>query len=265
MAKSLSRICAALITACVLFSSGSALADARYGFAAKCRLWSELLPVSFQHDPKDNEPHTYNVIWINGEGISGLDADYSLFQLNNGVSNFPANVGSGRDTPQCTKTYNGCAYEDWGSVGKGISGYDSLKSEFPSETVKVASGSLPQYDGSLQWIYIPVRKLKVLRIELFTPWVSGATHAASKSYNQPLYFEYRATGNGSELKLKSWGSTSDITSAVGLPDVFNPVDVVGIQAWTDEHNNHDWSGLDPGAGVVYLTEEQKKSVPGSCR
>ena len=264
MAKSFSRICAAWITACTLFSSGSALADAKYGFAARCDLWSTLLPISFQHDVNDNEHHVYNIIWIDGEGVSGLESYYSLYRHHSGASTWPNGIASGKDTPQCTGTYNACAYEDWGSVGKGISAYDSLKREFPSETINVTSGNLARTSDAL-WLYLPVRKFKLLRVELFTPYTSGPGNKASQTYNEPLSFEYRATGNGSELKLQSWGSTSDITSSVKLPNVFNPTETAEIQVWTDEHNNHDWSGLDPAVTVDSFTTEQMKLVPESCR
>ncbi len=268
MRKYMTKAAAALMATAMFLCATDALAGGVYGFGSrssgqKCDLWTLPFPVAFQK-PTKNERYDYdvNVIWVDDDSVRGMDKYYNLYRTPDGKSTWTNSprVMNGQSTLYCEKS-NQCTI-DGGSVGKGISAYDNLVQEFSKDSVHVYAFS-PNSNGDYTWLYLPVHKVKVLRVEYFTPY-DGAERTGLKSFVEPLYFEYRATGNGSEMKLNGWGSTSVNTGSVKLPDTFDPVLSSDIQVSIIRDGSVS-SDDSPKVVIHSLDNSQLAIVPGTCK
>ncbi|MEB4676971.1 hypothetical protein MXL54_19635 [Enterobacteriaceae bacterium G50] len=248
------------------FSSASS-ADGKYGFApggiSQCSMWTLLFPISFQI-PNDDIPVKFNVIYVEGDGIKGMDEYYDFYKTPYGQSAWPVNpvTSTGDDTPVCTKV-NECYNYGPGGVGYGQSDYNNIHAKYGDAT-KVMT-NVPNADTSLTWFYIPVRKLKLLRVELFTPYTG--TVAVHQGYVEPVSFEYTATGNSDELRLTDMKSTADNSSFIILPTTFRPTHTLDIQVWLTKTGDTAYQGLTPQAHIdqIQSNDARLQQIPENCK
>ncbi len=252
------------VTAALLTSSGSLATSATYGFgggAGACSFWNMLLPITIQQPNDEPAEYQFNVMWVADDGVTGMDEYYDFFTTPYGQDGWPAGVAVGTDTPFCIGDTE-CVTPGIGYVGGGISAYKTLLQEF-GDKLKVESGQ-PWGDGRLYWIYLPVRKLKMLRIEVFNPYQGGV--GVHKGFVEPISFEYRPSGNGkSQLKKVDQKSTAKNQSFISLPDLFDPVKTSDIQVWFQRTDKAlALQGITPKAHIDPLTAEQQKRIPAGC-
>lgn len=264
MRKYKSKTRVALVAAAMLFCTADSLAGGTYGFGNSkgCDLWRLPFPISLQQPGNERQDYDVNLIWIDDDSVSGMDKYYDFYQDHNGRSSWPSSpIGAiGGSKPYCTGSTE-CVTSGHGSVGKGISAYDNLVNEFSKDAVNVYKFR-PNGAGNLTWLYLPTHKVKLLRIEVFTPYTGYV--GSLVGYEEPIYFEYRATGNGSEMKLKEWGSTADKQNYIDLPETFDPVLVSDIQVWFTRYGRYD-PAIYPKTAIHSLSDEQIARVPGSCK
>lgn len=269
MNKTSTNIIAAFITACAALTSFNGIAAQKFGFgtvtkggAGACPLWAMLYPISIQQ-PEDEPARYYvNFIWVESNSYKGIDEYPDFFTTPYNQDAWPKGANIMRDGGQayCVGD-DDCTSADISELNKGISAYNNLKAEFPDQHVSVVR-TRPDSKGELVWYYLPLRRVDVLRIEVFTSLNVGMFN----QYVEPIYFEYRATGKGSELKLKEWGSTSDNKSYISLPDTFDPILTSDIQVWfTRTSNDSPTSGITPKAHIDALTSAQIDRVPSGCK
>ncbi|MBJ8366378.1 MULTISPECIES: hypothetical protein [Citrobacter] len=263
----------ALLLGALFLASVTAQGAQKYGLSDSlqyCELWDTFFPLSFQV-PSSNWVSNYskpelNIIYISAGKRKHVDDYIDLYTINN-QSVWPSRLISGRDSAFCQND-GGCVAKGKGSVGKGISAYKDLVAEFPDDDVKIFSGS-PYYDGTLSWISLPVRYLKLLRVEFFTPY-SGPVGVFTDSYNpyvEPLYFEYRATGNKDEMQLTAVGGTAAGANfnGVNLPDKIRLTSLAALQVWLSSSTGDPWKTLLPYAHTVDMTTSQKALIPDNCK
>lgn len=207
-----SKCCAAFIAA-ALFVSTDVLADAVYGFGShqQCRGLEMPFPIGIQQPGNSEAEHYFNVIWVDDTN-TGLDKYESLYINGNGVKSWFPNISPSTyvypDDIHCTGGLDysvdrsGCVWPAFADYDHGVSAFKLLQDEFGAKNVKVIKGQ-PDSSGKLTWVYLPVRKVKLLRIEWFTSTqpTKNPDDSMGNGSPEPLFFEYRATGNGDELKL----------------------------------------------------------------
>lgn len=267
----------AMFSACSLTAHGGE----NYGFSSSifpCSLWSTFFPISFQVPSDDLTRNfvrpVYNIIYITDDKIKGMDDFYDLYNVK-GKYVWPTTptLTNGRKTPVCRKVGD-CVIKGYGGVGSGVSAYYDIVSEFPSETVKVHSDSAYS-DGSISWVFLPMRKLKLLRIEYFTPYTEDTyvplpyRNSESKKYTEPLFFEYRATGNGDEMMLRESGGTTYGANFnnVKLPQYIRLTHLSAIQIWlnTKDSDGDPWRRIYPSTTTVNFTDSQSALIPANCQ
>lgn len=241
-----------------------------YGFAQpKCSLWSTFFPISFQVDSdmsvfEDAERAGFNIFYITGGDLQNMDDYYDLYTISGGHvwNNTSPWLINGKDAVMC-KGSSDCVKSGTGSIGKGISAYNSLKAEFPNETIKVASDR-PYSNGDIDWYYIPTRRLKLLRVEFFTP--NKGVISGTGKYVEPIFFEYRETGNGDEMKLYEMGGTARGAdfSHVKLPETLKLTALSAIQIWMSTGSGKMFENVIPYGKVVPFTQSQLNMVPENC-
>lgn len=257
------KVCTAFVAVVSLLVSTNVLAKATYGFGsagAGCSLWTMLFPISFQQPNNDMAAYFYNIIWIDDDSIKGMDEYYDFYQTMYNQSAWPSAVATGTDTPKCSGATE-CPVLDSKLAPKGYvtSAYDAIKQKYPSDTVKISTGQ-PIGSGGLTWRYLPVRKLKLLRIEVFIHQTQYSP--AVKTFVEPIYFEYRSTGNGTELKLaEQVPNTADII----LPETFSPVLTSDIQVWFQRTGLDNFTDIASKAHIDPLSTTQIERVPESCK
>lgn len=245
-------------------------ASSKYGLAFSikpCPLWQIFFPLSFQV-PDDKETRNaspqFNIIYIAGDTVKHMDDYYDLYLPGN-VRVWPQSpfLLNGKDTAICLSSGQ-CVTSGYGSVGKGISAYNNILAEFPDDKVKVLSSSA-YGDGDITWFFLPLRKLKLLRIEYFTPYTGR--ESVHFGYVEPLFFEYRATGNGDEMQLKGKGGTArgGDYSRVKLPDKIKLTALSAIQIWLEREGDAAYQDLLPAAHTVNFTQQQLALVPANCQ
>lgn len=270
-----------LLTALTL-SSLTAQSSENYGFSAgiwPCPLWSTFFPISFQV-PSDDATKNYvkpifNIIYISDSNIKTMDDFYDIYNVK-GNAVWPSNswpyVANGRSQVVC-RNDGECVTKGYGQVGRGISAYNNIKAEFPGETINVSSGSAFG-NGDITWFELATRKLKLLRVEYFTPYTDGSNlppmlrNSDNKKYTEPLFFEYRATGNGDEMKIKESGGTAYGVNYndLNLPEYIKLTRLSAIQVWLNaSSNNNLWQRIYPGAGMVSFTDNQTALIPANCQ
>jgi len=258
----------AFISIMIMSFSMNVLAGAIYKFGTPCTFDTMLFPISFQHssDSDDLMDFYYNIIWIDGTNNQGIDSYYNFFiPPYNNQNGWPAGVGSGKDTPKCTGTTpsTACANTKYAKKNHGVSAYDFLKSEFGENSLKVMSGKITATGNSLNWLYLPVRRVKLLRIEVFTP-PEIRTISTTDFSPEPLYFEYRGDG---ELTLKESGTTTHYANknmpSVYLPQTFSPVLSQDIQIWFG--NIESYNEVEPRAHIDPLTSSMLNQIPAGCK
>lgn len=245
-------------------------ASSKYGFAFSikpCPLWTTFFPLSFQvPDDKGtrNASPQFNIIYISGDTVKHMDDYYDLYLPGN-VRVWPERpfLINGKDTAICLSSGQ-CVTSGYGSVGKGISAYNNIVAEFPDDKVKVLSDSA-YGNGDITWIFLPLRKLKLLRIEYFTPYTGR--ESIHFGYVEPLFFEYRSTGNGDEMQLKSKGGTArgGDYSRVKLPEKIKFTSLSAIQIWLEREGGAAYQDLLPAAATVNFTQQQLALVPENCQ
>ncbi|WP_148677738.1 hypothetical protein [Klebsiella sp. RIT-PI-d] len=253
----------------VLDAHGAAI----YGFAQpKCSLWSTFFPVSFQVSSDmavipglvDAETAGFNIFYITGGDFHNMDDYYDLYTINGGHvwNNTSPWLINGRNAVMC-KGSSDCVKSGTGSIGKGISAYNSLKAEFPDENIKVASDR-PYSNGDIDWYYIPTRRLKLLRVEFFTP--NKGSMPGTSQYVEPIFFEYRETGNGDEMKLYEMGGTARGAdfSHVKLPETIKLTTLSAMQIWMSTASGKPYENVMPYGKVVPFTDSQIAMVPKGC-
>ncbi|HHK9551815.1 hypothetical protein VB265_13170 [Enterobacter sichuanensis] len=271
-----------LLLAALTLSSLTAQSAEKYGFSAgirPCPLWSTFFPISFMV-PGDNLTESYvkpifNVIYISDSNLKTMDDFFDIYNIN-GSNIWPSNswpyVGNGRDKAVCQNDGD-CVTKGYGQVGRGISAYKKIKTEFPGETVKVMS-STAYGDGDITWFELATRKLKLLRVEYFTPYTGDGNlplvlrNSDNEKYTEPLFFEYRATGNGDEMKLEETGGTA---YGVNYDNLNLPVYIkltrlsaIHVQLHKKSSNNNPWQRIYPSVGMVSFTDKLTALVPASC-
>lgn len=267
------------ILLCALaLTSGIAHADPKYGFSDSirpCALWDTFFPISFQVPSdvsiKNYSKPVFNIMYIAAGNFQHMNDFADLYKVGNSSDRvWPTNpyVISGDDSAICQDS-GACVTKGYGAVGKGISAYKNLAAEFPNDNIVVLSDS-PYYNGDAAWYYLPTRYVKLLRIELFTPY-TGPVQYFSADYNEhvePLYFEYRETGNKDELQLVASGGTvsSANFSGVKLPNKIRLTALSGVQIWLGTTSAADpWDRLIPYARTVDFTNSQMAIVPANCK
>lgn len=262
MKKYFSKIIVLTLAAGAWCCSSSVLAGNGYGFGSLsggCSFWSTLFPISFNRTA-DGAAKSYsaNIIWVSDDFIKGMD-DYADFYSS---SAWPSAIPKGDDQPVCAAS--ACTVSPYNVVGTGLSAYNDIKKEFPNEKVKVKSFALLATSNGT-WVDMPVRKYKLLRLEVFIPYTTWDMAAGDSAYSEPLYFEYRATGNGSEMQLKEWGSTAELKSNITLPDKFNPVLSSQIDVWFNFTDKKNIKAIYPTVKVRSLSDTQLARVPAACK
>lgn len=256
-----------------VFSTPQAFSAEKYGLGdilRICPLWSTPFPVGFRMpEPsllaKFELDMAVNLIYISADNTADID-DYTNLYYVDGVETWPG-ILKGNATAAC-KTSSACQKSSSGTVGKGVSAYDSLAAEFAGEDLRVAQKSIDPTDKSpFTWFYLPVRKYKLLRIEVFVPnqLDDGVGHS------EPFFVEYRATGNRDELQRVSMGGTAAGANfnGVNLPETLRLTQNSGLEIWlnhsTSSNPTDDVSDLLPYAKVFPFRSEQLASLPESCR
>lgn len=232
-----------------------------------CSLWSTffplgfraLLPSSFTELATNAE---INIIYINAD-VNGMDDYIDLYSVN-GSTVWPETpwLLKGNSKPACTGASE-CQNRS-ATVGNGVSAYASLKSEFPNEKIKVSQQTIKSSNSSNStWFFLPTRKFKLLRIEFFMP----NNFNDGDYYSEPLYVEYRETGNRNELKRVAMGGTAAGAdfNRVNLPEILNLSTTQGIEMWLVRENNKPYSGLLPAAMAYPLTGSMSSIVPDNCK
>ncbi|HAT8012160.1 hypothetical protein [Citrobacter rodentium] len=274
-----SQIC---LLAVLSFCSLSAKSSQNYGFSAgvkPCSLWDTFFPISFQV-PSDKLTRDYvrpifNIIYITDSNLKHMDDFYDIYKINGkGDAIWPTTpfLATGSDTAYC-RNDGDCVTKGYGALGKGISAYNEIKKDFPGETVKVLSDSA-YGNGDISWLFLPTRKLKLLRVEYFTPYKDDdgtilitLKNKENNKYTEPLFFEYRATGNGDEMELEESGGTAAGANFndVKLPQFIRPTQLSAIQVWLDTTSGGTpWSSIYPNVRVRPFTDEQMALIPVNC-
>lgn len=263
----------ALLLSALFLASVTAQGAQKYGLSDSlqyCELRDTFFPLSFQV-PSADWVSTYarpkfNVIYISAGKRKHVDDYTDLYNIKNQFV-WPSHLMSGLDTAFCQNSGN-CVTKGKGSVGQGISAYKDLVAEFPDDDVKVLANA-PSYEGDLTWYSLPIRYLKLLRVEFFTPY-SGPVGVFTQSYNQyvePLYFEYRATGNKDEMQLTAVGGTAAGANfnGVNLPEKIRLTSYAAIQVWLSSSTGDPWKTLLPYAHTVDMSDSQKALIPDNCK
>ncbi|WP_434132412.1 hypothetical protein [Enterobacter cloacae] len=274
-----------LLLAALFLAVQSVHGAQKYGFSAglkRCALWDTFFPISFQIPKMDtmrfHPVPVFNVIYIAGDNTQHMDNFYDLYKLGgiNGPRVWPEKpyLANGKSLPKC-RSDGECIESGKGSVGKGISAYDEIlgAEDFKNDTKKVLSDG-PYTGGDILWQFLPTRKLKLLRVEFFTPsrgtFISVSGPISDNGYVEPLFFEYRAIGNGDEMELKKVGGTAagNNFNGVKLPNKIKLTSLSAIQVWLGgkgKDPNHLWEDLIPYAQVVSFDEKQMAQVPKNCQ
>ncbi|HCD7428057.1 MULTISPECIES: hypothetical protein [Citrobacter] len=257
----------------LIFSAPQAFSANKYGFGSvlrMCPFWSTPFPVGFRMPAPGLKTYVLdmevNLIYISADNTADIDDYVNLYNVN-GVETWPGTgILKGNATAAC-KTSSACQKSSSGTVGKGVSAYDSLAAEFTGEDIRVAQKSIsPSSSSSFTWFYLPVRKYKLLRIEVFVPnqLDNGVGHS------EPFFVEYRAAGNKDELQLVSMGGTAAAGNfnGVNLPDTLRLTQNSGLQIWLNHSTStpaDDVSDLLPYAKVFPFQSTQLASLPESCQ
>ncbi|MCM7885064.1 hypothetical protein [Enterobacter sichuanensis] len=266
-----------LLLVALFFAGGAAQGAEKYGFSAglkRCALWDTFFPISFQIPDLQNARFApkpvFNVIYIAGDDTQHMDDFFDLYSVG-GKPVWPMTplLADGRSQPKCRKNGD-CIESGKGGVGKGVSAYDSIVSEaaLKNDAKKVLADS-PYTGGGILWLYLPTRKLKLLRVEFFTPSRGTYGPISDKGYVEPLFFEYRATGKHDEMELTAMGGTAagNNFNGVNLPPKIKLTWLSAIQIWLQRDGNSGnlWQDLIPYTNMVYFNETQMAQVPSNCQ
>ncbi|MBE3514034.1 hypothetical protein [Enterobacter cloacae complex sp. I2] len=272
MKRTSAKVLTVFVTVLLSLVSANVAAEQKFGFGTRqgsCSLWLMPFPISLKRSYY-NVPgwkYDFNVIWIDDTGNKGLDNYVDLY-TSAGNSTWIKDILNGSDKPICTKTDgSGCVQAKFAAVGHGVSAYDQIKKEYSGDKVKVFSGSMDE-NGDYYWIYyLPVRKVKLLRVEIFTPFTGGKEIDESV---EPLFFEYRKTGAGDELHLTSSGSTAPKNSGIVLPDTISLTKTISeINVWVEDpyvsEAPNAWDNVKPGTSFISTSAAQVAAIPEACQ
>lgn len=251
----------------------SSRAASKYGFGDvlnTCDLWPTFFPIGFRKPSVPglkayNIDAKFNVFYIAADDVQGMDDYIDLYNVSGSPLVWPTEpwLFKGNATPVCTGASE-CQNKK-STVGKGVSAYANLKAEFASEKLKVAQVTVsPTSTTNSDWAFIPVRHLKLLRVEVFLPnqFNIGA------NYSEPLYVEYRVTDNKNILKRVDMGGTSagGNFSNINLPETINLSDYSGMEFWLiNTDSAKPIEGLIPAAKAHKLTGDNLSLVPENCK
>lgn len=290
------------VTAIILMLTGAlstiaSAASGKYGFSSSggtssCSFAETPFPLSFKYTQGgSSEVFMYFNIFYVHDDVSGM-ADYVDFYTSSvaGQIYWPTTpiFAKGLDTPLCTMDdlNNNGKYDDkdgaysercstyvTGSgnkdayINKGVSDYDRVKGMYPGAgELKIAADIAPTNDARYKML-IDVRKIKYLRIEVFTPYTG--TVAMHKGYVEPAYFEYTKDGNN-WLKRTAYGTTASYISPEQykemLPERINLNLLSDIQVDLDSYGGStNFSSKVPNISFVALSSDQQSQLPDSCK
>lgn len=238
----------------------------KYGFGdvlGACSLWQTFFPLGFRkaNTSLSNINAEVNIFYVTMDGIKGMDDYVDLYSVQ-GTTVWPTEpwLFKGDAPPICT-TASECQ-SGQGTVGKGVSAYNSLLSEYSNGTLKVAQQSIsPTSTTNSTWFFLPVRMLTLLRIEIFIP----NKIPDGKNASEPFFVEYRGTSDDGNLKRTDIGGTADF-SRVNLPETINLNNLSGIEIWLNNTNDlKPISGFVPEGAAYTLTTSMSGIVPDNCK
>lgn len=284
--KRLKEIFIVLLLSQLTGISASHAVDGKYGFAsgdmAGCTFSQTPLPISFtRDDDHTNSTVQYNVFYVR-DGVKGMD-DYIDFYTTLGDHESPKSTTEedaqfwpqtpymfkGRDKPICTADKECYSDNDTkGGYDKGRSKYDIFKNDYTADELKIAADVAPT-SGRAYRQYFDVRKLKFLRVEVFTPYLRNDANTLHVGYTEPLFFEYhKISGSSNTLALTSYGTTSNTTMdelKSMLPSEINLNLVRYIYVYINSLSNSAFQGKVPVVAFNMLTTDQQSRLPEACR
>lgn len=254
-----------------LFFLKGAIATGKYGFSASdignsCGLANTLFPLSFKYNQGDGKlvNMKFNVFYVHN-GVDGMD-DYVDFYTSTegGVAYWPTApvLAKGKDKPLCTGTQE-CVTPGKGGINKGVSDYTRLAQQYPADGQLKIIADIAPTDGSRYKYLIDTRKLKLLRVEVFTPYTDNTPMHVG--YVEPAYFEYVSDG-GNTMKLTSSGTTAPnytSTFTSSLPQEINLNLLSDIQI--DLTGGSNFSDKRPQVKFVDLNPTLMNKVPAACK
>lgn len=150
----------------------------------------------------------------------------------------------------------------------GRSRYDTFKDKYTKDELKIAADTVSD-SGRAYRQYIDVRKIKFLRVEVFTP--NRSTDSVHMGYTEPLYFEYnRKPGTNNTLALTSYGTTASKDKikpedlAAMLPKEVNTNLIRYIYVYINSLTQSAYQGKIPTVKFNMVSDEQKARLPGIC-
>lgn len=263
----------------------------KYGFSssddsnvAGCTFAQTPLPISFTRD----DDHTaavvkFNVFYVK-DGVVGMN-DYIDFYTTLADHVPAANTTEedtqfwpdtpymlkGRDNPVCAgveECYIDLSHPGMGGYDMGRSRYDTFKNKYTKDELKIAADIAPT-SGRAYRQYIDVRKIKFLRVEVFTP--NKSTDSVHMGYTEPLYFEYnRKPGTNNTLALTSYGTTASKDKikpedlAAMLPKEVNTNLIRYIYVYINSLSPSAYQGKIPKVIFYMLSPEQQARLPKIC-
>lgn len=179
----------------------------------------------------------------------------------------------GRDKPVCAgveECYIDLSHPGVGGYDMGRSRYDTFKDKYTKEELKIA-GDIASDSGRAYRQYIDVRKIKFLRVEVFTP--NKSTDSIHMGYTEPLYFEYsKVAGTNRTLALTSYGTTSpkdkippDEDLAIKLPKEINTNEIYYINVYINSLTQSAYQGKIPQVDFFMLSGSQLNKLSANCR
>ncbi|AGB76592.1 hypothetical protein D782_0529 [Enterobacteriaceae bacterium strain FGI 57] len=264
----------------------------KYGFSssddsnvAGCTFAQTPLPISFTRDDDHTAAEVkFNVFYVK-DGVAGMN-DYidfytSLADHQSAKSTTEEDTQfwpetpymlKGRDTPVCDEVeecYTDLNHPGVGGYDMGRSRYDTFKNKYTKDELKIAGDIVPPNNGRAYRQYIDVRKIKFLRVEVFTPYTG--TDSVHMGYTEPVYFEYnRKPGTNNTLALTSYGSTSSKDKikpedlAAMFPKEINTNLIRYIYVYINSLSPSAYQGKIPNVIFYMLSPEQQARLPKIC-
>lgn len=262
----------------------------KYGFAtagalAGCTFAQTPLPISFTRDDDHTEAEVkYNLFYVR-DGVTGM-SDYKDFyttlpdhtsakdSTEEDIQFWPETpyMLKGSDTPICV------GEEDCYTPGlnppnqgydSGRSRYDTFVNKYSKEELKIAADIAPS-SGRAYRQYIDVRRIKFLRVEVFTPYTG--TTPIHMGYTEPLYFEYnKVPGTYNTLALTSYGTTASNDKikpedlAAMFPKEINTNYLRYIYVYINSLSNSAYQGKIPKVIFYQISDDQAARLPEACR
>lgn len=272
------------------FLCGNAYAvKGKYGFSPSgdstgCAFGQTPLPISVTRDDDHTAAEVkFNIFYVK-DGVTGM-GDYADFYTSLGDHESAKNqteadsqfwpetpyMLKGKDKPLCTgveECYIDLSHPGVGGYDMGRSRYDTFKDKYTKDELKIAADIAPTSARAYRQ-YIDVRKIKFLRVEVFTP--NKSTDSVHMGYTEPLYFEYnRKPGTNNTLALTSYGTTASKDKikpedlAAMLPKEVNTNLIRYIYVYINSLTQSAYQGKIPKVEFNMASDEQKARLPDIC-